>query len=98
MSGRPEERTIGRTTLGNPVLHRLDLPVGIRMTQLQGAADPGGVPDDVAAALLVVEDEQGKTAGETADPIGQALFARTTRSTSQSRTWSSESRWSIDLR
>src|SRR5213594_2847793 len=49
--------------LRNPVRHRLDLPVRARAAELQRAAHPGGVPDDEAAALLVVEDEQREPVG-----------------------------------
>src|SRR2546422_10613124 len=58
--GGPVERAIRTAPLRNPVLYRLHLPVCVRAAELQRAADPGGVPDDEAAALFVVEDEQGK--------------------------------------
>ena len=50
--------------LRNPVTHRLELPVRILAAEHHRPADPGGVPDDEAAALLLVEDEQGEEAGE----------------------------------
>src|SRR5437773_12562186 len=58
------ERQGVTVSLRNPVAHRLELPLRARAAQPQRAAAPGRVPDDEAAALLVVEDEQGKMAGE----------------------------------